>query len=75
MQLIHIDVDTMSQARTSANFDSYTQSIVTLMNEGFVVQITQEYVNAPTNNLFKIDSSEEFEEWVDKGCPNNWKKK
>jgi len=75
MQLIHIDLDTMHQALTSANFDSYMQAVVTLMDEGFFVQITQQYANAPTEHLFQIDSSKEFEEWVKKGCPSTWEKK
>ncbi len=68
MQLIHIDVDTMRQARISANFDSYMRSMETFMNEGFVVQIVQEYNNAPTDNLFQFRTFEEFEEWVNNGC-------
>jgi hypothetical protein len=68
MQLIHVDVDTMRNATTSANFNSIMQSFETLMGEGYVMQIIQEYTNAPTDKLFQINDYDQFEKWVENGC-------
>lgn len=71
MKTIILNIDTMRDALMSCNFNGFVDSLKTKLSEGYVIQVVQEAVDTEPLNLFKIDDFEEFEAWVDNGCPSH----
>ena len=69
MNRITVDIDTMRDARTSANFNGIMAAYETLMEEGYYIQVNQDYNNATSDELFRIDNYEQFNNWVENNCP------
>ena len=69
MNRITVDIDTMRDARTSANYNGIMASFETLIGEGYDIKVIQDYDNAPADNLFQIDNYEQFNAWVENNCP------
>lgn len=71
MRLIHIGIDTMLNTQASPNFHEIANSLRTLLDDGFVLQVVREIINQPVTNLFQIMNTEEFDRWSNAGFPAN----
>lgn len=68
METITVNIDTIRDALRSPSLGKVLDSIRIKMEEGSIVKVVQEYSNAPTDELFDINTFDEFELWIEGGC-------
>lgn len=61
----------IKESLVSVNLEAAIEAIHILLNEGSIIEVYQDYPDAPDELLLSFSSVEDFNAWVDNGCPVN----